>query len=69
MSASTCRAQADSAALRGTANRSMGQPHRTLLEQAEARIYEARVLENDASRLEREVRGMLVVRSLSIQNF
>ena len=38
---------------RGTSNRSLGQPHRSLLEQAERRIYEARSLEEEAAQLER----------------
>ena len=38
---------------RGLSNRSLGQPHRSLLEQAERRIYEARSLEEEAAQLER----------------
>ena len=58
--ATTCRAQADSAALRGSASRSLGQPHGSLLEQAKSKIYEACNLEQEALGLESEVIHILI---------
>ena len=58
--AGICRAQADTAAMRGTTSRSLGQPHRSMLETAERKIYEARTKEQEASLLETEVTSHLI---------
>ena len=67
--AGICRAQADTAAMRGTTSRSLGQPQRWILETAEKKIYEARTKEQEASLLETEVTSHLITVSFSTSRF